>query len=52
MGFFPLIGIYKPGTTSPVTIKIQLAAYTTGPTFILGAPITPSIQWTVEQIAP
>jgi hypothetical protein len=42
-------GIYKPGTTSPVTVKIQTA--TTAGTNVLGSgAIGPDIEWAVTRI--
>jgi len=48
-----LSGIYSPGTTSPVTVKIQLATSTSSTTFIeasFNGSINTCIEWTVVQI--
>jgi len=42
-------GIYVPGTTSPVTVKIKMAA-STGHGYMGSDSFAPSIEWTVTQI--
>lgn len=42
---------YAPGTTSPVTVKIQVAVASAGTAYILAAgSIAPSIEWSIVQI--
>lgn len=51
-GITTLTGVFVPGTSSPVTVKLQLA--TTASTAVIqafGITSTPSIEWTVLQIA-
>jgi hypothetical protein len=48
----PVGGIYAPGTTSAVTVKLQLAAYGGGTANIKSnsSPAIPAIQWEIIQI--
>jgi len=48
----PIGGVYVPGTTSPVTVKIQIAAYGSGTASIkaVTSPVIPVIQWKIIQI--
>lgn len=51
VGQSPLTGIYVPGTTSPVTLKVQMIAYT-GTTAFIQTPVdSNTIEWTLTEIS-
>jgi hypothetical protein len=44
-------GIYVPGTTSPVTVKVQLANTSgSGTIYLYGQGLSPAVEWTVVEI--
>jgi hypothetical protein len=50
-GNITLVGIYVPGTSSPVTLKIQMASPQSGTATITSvSTLTPSIEWSIIQI--
>jgi hypothetical protein len=50
-GDVTLEGTYAPGSTSPVTIKIQMASPNTGTATLTSiSSLTPSIEWTIIEI--
>ena len=46
-----LIGLYQPGTTSPVTVRIQVAGTSGLTAYIYALGLANAIEWTLEQIA-